>query len=292
MLEQCADPALVLRFPPRSSLSPTAAVRSTSLVCARDIRAAQERALPRSSQRSFAVRPGLGNEDALLCEHACSARSRRRRRVRRRRPCSWLISTIARLPSLTAPGTTALAVVLALHVPPIVALAVAAQFASTGNGRSTTVPGFEPPFPRDAVEVVGDPDRWRCPGPHRCSRAPSRAFALPQASRAGLAANVRTLEMIATSESSGGPGPPESTLSLHEADAVRRRAIGGRRADRDASSSSDRRVTGRSGKGRSMRPVAAAVHRLYAGTSGRADRSRALGTDVSRGRDLRDDQHQ
>ena len=40
---------------------------------------------------------------------------------------SWLISTTARLASLTAPGTTALADVLAVHVEPIAVLAVAVQ---------------------------------------------------------------------------------------------------------------------------------------------------------------------
>src|SRR5688572_6049719 len=57
----------------------------------------------------------------------------------------WLISTTARLPSFTAPGTVALADVFAVHVPPIAVLAVDAQVAFTGNGMSTTVAGSVPP---------------------------------------------------------------------------------------------------------------------------------------------------
>ena len=57
----------------------------------------------------------------------------------------WPTSTIARLPSLTAPGTAALADVVAEQVAPMAALAVAAHVAAIGYGMSTTVPG---PFHR------------------------------------------------------------------------------------------------------------------------------------------------
>jgi hypothetical protein len=57
----------------------------------------------------------------------------------------WPISTIARLPSLTAPGTAALAEVFAEHVAPMAVLAVATQDALIGYGMSTTVAGSVPP---------------------------------------------------------------------------------------------------------------------------------------------------
>ena len=57
----------------------------------------------------------------------------------------WSISTIARLVSLTAPGTTALADVLIAHMVPIAVDAVAAHGVITGNGISITVAASVPP---------------------------------------------------------------------------------------------------------------------------------------------------
>jgi hypothetical protein len=52
---------------------------------------------------------------------------------------------IARLPSLTAPGTTALAVVAVAQVEPMAVLPVPVHVVLTGNGMSTTVAGSVPP---------------------------------------------------------------------------------------------------------------------------------------------------
>src|SRR5688572_32627685 len=74
--------------------------------------------------------------------------------------CSWPISTIARLVSFTAPGTTPLADVVIAHVPPIAVEAVATHGVLTGNGMSTTV-RVGSATRSHCIEVVRDADLSR-----------------------------------------------------------------------------------------------------------------------------------